>query len=1778
MVGFLLNDDATEARRNVFDSWIDERKQDAERAAQQVQQVAQQTAQQQASEVAARAQQFQDWVGQQNVQQAPQQAVQPTITAPAALEAAPQPAPPVAPPAAPSATAPVSPESGDEVAARARQFQDWITEQAQRAAPMPQPPADVFERGAPSLPPSEEPATPTDQIATAADSLGGKWKTSFDHKATYTGDYRTGTPHRGIDLVPQKGGIGTSVEAFAPGTVTNISRDAGAGGNMVYVQDDQGLTHAYMHLQGAAPGLAVGQKVARGQPIAQMGESGTEGSPHLHYEVRKNAATGDPLDQLIDPRPYIAAGGQATTPPSRFSPSGRTTAELSGGGSSGGMNQRAQSIMSEAGQAAAAFGGDAAKAVQAVLVTEGGMNNARGDNGQSAGPLQFYGGGGQLNNFARNLGVPLEDAKRWVEENPVAAVRWALGTPDAPGYLGRALLDGIQKGLSGSALATHIQRTGQVSVSPERAGANYDNLFGQGQEAIRSIGTGAVEGALEAGRQVAGRAGELVEQGRQLAEQGGRGAEDAWRQLESAQAKARAESDRWLAEQRARGEEWDVQRQRRDLDWQRSLEEGMRGFGERAQGFTAPLAQGAETARDFFSGDLAARNREAPGLRPVVSEEERAAAMGQVGQMFPRNPLEVAGAMVRGVPGTPLGGTLTLPEWQRLEQGRRRDVSGFVRENVPGGNEPVIGGALQMAAEELTSPTNIVLAGPLMGLGRGVAALAGGGTRGAIADWAVQGAIFSAVTEASKPDATPESVGEAFLAGGAFGGGIRGAGAVAIPAIGKAGQLGRQLLNAPEFQQVLRSRARGEAEVGFAAGVPTRGRGALRQAPTLEPPDEFERVFHGGAGAFDRPNPELFDPDGLVGPAYYLTSDPRVAGGIVSEGTTMPASVVGGMVHTTPEALQATIDARIGRLKQMQAANPIDPQLVPLNESISRMRDDLQRMLEARQPGRVVSQGYAQARGGEGANVRAVDVPRSLRLFDFETPLPPQDAQAIARRLWGQHEIDVSPDTQAEIASWSTRQVDGSSVYDVIRGEIGGSKAEANKVLADAGFDGISYAGGSRIPMPDATGLPIEHQVTAVFPESLDKIRNAISGRQGGFAQAPFAARLGGAAVGGYGGWETAPEEEREPAFRAGPVEVPSGMRVGRAIVGAGAGLAVPGIAQAAITRPQLRQDMLERLRSAGIAQAAPQPSRPAGFTTGGVVDVTKQLILTNPAGRVLDLVGNTLELLRQPIALTMGGQGPEAAAGTAAIIRGLPEAFQNAVQALQGHQVATLGQGAQDIGRSKPIFKILAAGDIFTRTLGEYQGMASRAVSMLNKAGIEPGTPQAEQYLAQHVDELHREAVRSGTGSVFGSAQRGANASPLDKLMSKLSDAKEGLLNSPRKRDQALGALLDLNIPFSGTPSRVLQIGLQRIPGITQAAGAARIAAALQKGDTFAAQKALGEVTTETLIQLRIAQGITEGNITGPDDPEHPSSMQVNGAWYPLRTLGVYGMPAGIMAAFAESWEKTGREPELEVQERFAAALNASMEPLLDAVPGFAMMNTLAAMGRGGFTGAVEKQAADAMNRLLSPALVAQANNRLDPTMRDVHKRGWESLWEPLQAKTPFLSRFLPPKLDPTTGEPMTRGVTALGGAVKMSSPVRVELARLKREGYDLNPPTDKPSSITIRGVPVPVKDGSPEQRAMVQARGQFLAETSDQMTKPSYMKMSDDQKAKFWSRMIDRSARKQEAAWRDNVDPERAARILATGKRVVGRVRDVEDETELINRQVLLASQLRRQQQRSA
>lgn len=181
-----------------------------------------------------------------------------------------------------------------------------------------------------------------------------------------------------------------------------------------------------------------------------------------------------------------AAPLSPTSPlPSTFSP---TTAEISGGGKAQGLTDRAQSILTGAAGIASWLGDQGQKALQAILVTEGGMNNARGDNSSSAGPLQFFGeeGGraGQLNAFAASKGMSLAQARSYVEQNPLEAVQFAIGTPDRPGYLGGALAAGLSKGLQGPALATYGQEHGQVSVTPERAGQNFNALFSTGGPTI----------------------------------------------------------------------------------------------------------------------------------------------------------------------------------------------------------------------------------------------------------------------------------------------------------------------------------------------------------------------------------------------------------------------------------------------------------------------------------------------------------------------------------------------------------------------------------------------------------------------------------------------------------------------------------------------------------------------------------------------------------------------------------------------------------------------------------------------------------------------------------------------------------------------------------------------------------------------------------------------------------------------------------------------------------------------------------------------------------------------------------------------------------------------------------------------------------------------------------------------------------------------------------------------------------------------------------------------
>ena len=67
-------------------------------------------------------------------------------------------------------------------------------------------------------------------------------------------------------------------------------------GNTVLVRHDNGLVTVYGH----ASELKVqrGQKVKRGEEIAESGMSGNAKSPQLHFEVRKDSSPVDPSTYL----------------------------------------------------------------------------------------------------------------------------------------------------------------------------------------------------------------------------------------------------------------------------------------------------------------------------------------------------------------------------------------------------------------------------------------------------------------------------------------------------------------------------------------------------------------------------------------------------------------------------------------------------------------------------------------------------------------------------------------------------------------------------------------------------------------------------------------------------------------------------------------------------------------------------------------------------------------------------------------------------------------------------------------------------------------------------------------------------------------------------------------------------------------------------------------------------------------------------------------------------------------------------------------------------------------------------------------------------------------------------------------------------------------------------------------------------------------------------------------------------------------------------------------
>src|SRR6266576_1540659 len=136
-------------------------------------------------------------------------------------------------------------------------------------------------------------------------------------KVAYIDDFgapRPGGPHQGNDIMAEKKSPAVAAE---PGKVKYWATSSSAG-CMLYLYGDSGTTYLYIHLNNDltsrndnrgscvagtsyAVGLKDGARVAAGQLIGYVGDSGDANGihPHLHFEVHPNDGSA------VDPYAYL---------------------------------------------------------------------------------------------------------------------------------------------------------------------------------------------------------------------------------------------------------------------------------------------------------------------------------------------------------------------------------------------------------------------------------------------------------------------------------------------------------------------------------------------------------------------------------------------------------------------------------------------------------------------------------------------------------------------------------------------------------------------------------------------------------------------------------------------------------------------------------------------------------------------------------------------------------------------------------------------------------------------------------------------------------------------------------------------------------------------------------------------------------------------------------------------------------------------------------------------------------------------------------------------------------------------------------------------------------------------------------------------------------------------------------------------------------------------------------------------------------------------------------
>ncbi|HCR65010.1 MULTISPECIES: M23 family metallopeptidase [Oceanicaulis] len=123
----------------------------------------------------------------------------------------------------------------------------------------------------------------------------GRMTGVYGSQRYYNGEPRR--PHYGIDIAAPGG---TPVTAPAAGVVTLADPDMYYEGGLIFIDHGQGLTSAFLHL--GAVNVEVGQEVAQGQVIGEVGSGGRSTGAHLDWRIKWHNRYIDPAAALeVDP-------------------------------------------------------------------------------------------------------------------------------------------------------------------------------------------------------------------------------------------------------------------------------------------------------------------------------------------------------------------------------------------------------------------------------------------------------------------------------------------------------------------------------------------------------------------------------------------------------------------------------------------------------------------------------------------------------------------------------------------------------------------------------------------------------------------------------------------------------------------------------------------------------------------------------------------------------------------------------------------------------------------------------------------------------------------------------------------------------------------------------------------------------------------------------------------------------------------------------------------------------------------------------------------------------------------------------------------------------------------------------------------------------------------------------------------------------------------------------------------------------------------------------------